>query len=281
MMDAVGGKAARRLRAPVVLLLHNRYRVLGGEERAVSDLAWLVREHLGEPVEILERDSARLSGAQAARGLLAGGLDPEEVGAAVRRTGARVVHAHNINPAFGWRGLASARAAGARVVLHLHNYRMVCSNGGCFTRGGDCTRCHGRNTWPGVRLNCRGGSRAESVVYGAALSLWQPRVAAQVDQFVVPSAAALERLRSLGAPVGDAVVVASVQREFAARSAAGSGEFVLYAGRVAQEKGVTDAVAACERAGLPLVVAGDGPALAGLQGVKRLGRLDPVELAAV
>ena len=52
----------------------------------------------------------------------------------MRRTGARVVHAHNVQPTFGWRALAAARAAGARVVLHLHNYRLVCAVGTCFTR---------------------------------------------------------------------------------------------------------------------------------------------------
>src|SRR4051812_18778823 len=150
----------RRLRSPVILLLHNRYRIRGGEERAVEDLAWLIREHLGEEVEVLERDSAALSQRRAASGLLRGGLAPEEVGEAVRRTGARVVHAHNVNPTLGWRALAAARDAGARVVLHLHNYRLVCAVGTCFTRGEDCTRCHGRNTLPGVRLNCRGGSVA-------------------------------------------------------------------------------------------------------------------------
>jgi len=43
-------------------------------------------------------------------GLLGGGLRPEEVARAVRRTRARVVHAHNLNPSFGWRALAAARA---------------------------------------------------------------------------------------------------------------------------------------------------------------------------
>src|SRR5919202_77125 len=95
----------------------------------------------------------------------------------------------------GWRGLAAARAAGARVVLHLHNYRLVCANGVCFTHGEDCVRCQGRSTWPGVRLNCRGGSRAESAVYGVGLATWQRRLCAQVDAFVVPSAFALARLR--------------------------------------------------------------------------------------
>ncbi len=142
----------------------------------------------------------------------------------MRRTGARVVHAHNVNPSFGWRALAAAREAGARVVLHLHNYRLVCAQGLCFTGGEDCTRCHGRDTRPGLRLNCRGGSRAEAAAYAAGLSLWQRRLAEQVDAFVVPSAFALGRLRELGAPVGDrAHVVGSVQREIAGASRAAAG----------------------------------------------------------
>src|SRR5581483_1456514 len=127
--------------APVVLFLHNRYRTTGGEERVVEDLAWLVRERLGELVELLERSSERLGRRDAAIGLLRGGLDPQEVARAVRERGARVVHAHNLQPAFGWRALAAARDAGARVVLHLHQYRLVCAIGVCFVRGAECTRC--------------------------------------------------------------------------------------------------------------------------------------------
>src|SRR5215218_191916 len=215
--------------ARVILLLHNRYRLPGGEERAVEDLAWLIREQLGEDVEVLERDSAALSQRRAASGLLRGGLAPEEIAAAVRRTGARVVHAHNVNPTLGWRALAAAREAGARVVLHLHNYRLVCAVGTCFTRGEDCTRCHARWTVPGVRLNCRGGSVAESAAYAASLSMWQRRIAAQADRFLVPSAFALRRLRALGAPVdARARVLWSVQRTFVSGSSAAAGRHALY-----------------------------------------------------
>ena len=125
----------------MILFLHNRYRRSGGEERAVADLIWLVREHLGEDAELLERDSALLGRGGAAAGMLRGGLRPDEVARAVRRTKARVVHAHNLNPAFGWRALAAARDAGARVVAHLHQYRLVCAVGICFTHGSACTRC--------------------------------------------------------------------------------------------------------------------------------------------
>ncbi len=184
----------------MVLFLHNRYRTTGGEERTVEDLCWLVREHLHEPAELLERDSAALGRRPAAVGLLRGGLQPGDVARAVRLSGARVVHAHNLHPTLGWRALAAAREAGARVVLHLHQYRLVCAIGVCYTRGAECTRCHGRDTLPGVRLRCR-GSLPEAVAYGTALALWQRRLIEQADALIVPSAFARERLRELGAPL--------------------------------------------------------------------------------
>jgi glycosyltransferase involved in cell wall biosynthesis len=242
----------------LILVLHNRYRATGGEERAVEDLLWLVRERLGEDAELLERDSALVGRAQAAAGLLGGGLRPQEVARAVRRTQARIVHVHNLHPTLGWRSLAAARDAGARVVMHLHQYRLVCAVGVCFTHGQECTRCHGRNTLPGVIRNCR-GSVVEAVTYGAALSLWQPKLASLVDAFVVPSAFALERLRALGAPVGAAHVLAHPIRSFASESRAAAGRHALVVSRLAPEKGVDVAIEACRIAGIPLVVAGDGP----------------------
>src|SRR5215469_8333887 len=184
----------------MVLFLHNRYRTTGGEERVVEDLLWLVREHVGESAKLLERvptNGVRARAAsRAAAGLLRGGLRPDEVTRAVRSTGARVLHAHNVHPTLGWRALAAARKAGARVVLHLHQYRLVCAIGVCFTRGEECTRCHARNTLPGMRLNCR-GSLPEALTYGVALALWQRRLVEQADAVLVPSEFARVRLREL------------------------------------------------------------------------------------
>jgi glycosyltransferase involved in cell wall biosynthesis len=272
----------------MVLFLHNRYRTTGGEERAVEELLRLVREQLGEPAELFTRSSSTLGQARAGAALLRGGLDPDAVSAAVRRGGARVVHAHNVQPALGWRALAAARAAGARVVLHLHQYRLVCAIGVCFTRGAECTRCHGRDTLPGVRLNCR-GSWPEAVAYGASLALWQRRLVAQADAVIVPSVFARERLRQLGAPLPwDRVsVLAPPVRAVAAPAARDDqiGEYALVVSRLAPEKGVDVAIDASRIADLPLVVAGEGPELAELRrragdgDVRFVGRVDDRELA--
>src|SRR5687768_6177328 len=84
-----------------VLLLHNRYRGPGGEERSVAEIATLLRDQ-GNGVEVLERSSDDLGGirghVRAGAGMLAGGLSPDDVEEAVRRTGADLVHAHNIHP---------------------------------------------------------------------------------------------------------------------------------------------------------------------------------------
>lgn len=271
----------------MILFLHHRYRTTGGEERAVADLMSVVREELGEEAVLLERDSATLGSARAAAGLAAGGLRPGEVASAVRRTGARVVHAHNLLPTFGPRALEAARAAGARTVLHLHNYRLVCAVAVCFTRGEDCTRCRGRNTVPGVRLRCR-GDRVEGAAYAAGIARAQRRLVAAADVVVVPSDVARERLRELEAPLpfDEVRVLPAVVRAPGAGGAwRHGGSYALVASRLAAEKGVEVAIEACARAGVPLRVAGDGPERARLErgagaGVSFLGRLDPPALAA-
>jgi glycosyltransferase involved in cell wall biosynthesis len=269
----------------MVLFLHNRYRTTGGEERVINELLALVRDRLGEPAEVLERDSAQLSSARAAAGLLRGGLAPREIAKAVRITGARVVHAHNPHPAFGWRALAAARAEGARVVLHLHQYRLVCATGVCFTAGQECTRCHGRNTLPGVIHNCR-GSRSEALAYGASLALWQRRLVEQADAVIVPSVFARERLRELGAPLDfERLHVLAPPVGIGEDTAQlGSGTYALVVSRLAPEKGVDVAIEACRLASRPLVIAGDGPqhdqlrARGGDGDVRFVGRVDDAEL---
>ncbi len=275
----------------MVLFLHNRYRTSGGEERVVEDLLWLVREQLGEDAQLLSRDSASLGRASAAAGLLRGGSQPRDVARAVRLSGARVLHAHNIHPTFGWRALAAARAAGARVVLHLHQYRLVCAVGVCFTRGAPCTRCHGRNTLPGVLLNCR-HSAGEALTYGAALALWQRRVIAEADMLVVPSEFARARLGELGVPLARertrvlAPPLRAVERPAPASAhEQGRGDYALLVARLSREKGIDVAIDACRAAQMPLVIAGDGPEREELERrasggeVRFAGRVEDDELA--
>jgi glycosyltransferase involved in cell wall biosynthesis len=250
-----------------VLVVHNRYRIEGGEERSV-DLQLRALEAAGVEHALFERSSGDAGRAAAARALLRGGAEPGELADAVRLLAGPgpvaaapvVVHAHNTVPLIGPAGLAAARRAGARILLHLHNVRIFCATGFGERDGAPCQRCRGRNTLPGLALNCR-GSLPEAAAYATALSLHQPRLLSAVDRFVAPSAAARDELAARGLPAERVDVLRHYlpADSFAERSGAGAGGYALVASRLSPEKGIEDALRACAGAGVPLRIAGEGP----------------------
>jgi glycosyltransferase involved in cell wall biosynthesis len=259
---------------PRVLLLHNRYRFEGGEERSLA-LQQRALSNAGIEHRLLERRSADAPRTQAAAALLRGGAGEDEVTAATRELGADVVHAHNMQPLIGPRGLAAARAAGARVVVHLHNARLFCAIGVAARDGAPCFRCRGRNTIPGLVLNCR-ESLPEAAAYAAGLALHQPLALKSTDRFVAPSRWAAGQLARLGVPADrlDVLTHYLPAEELAADSRAHQGRYVLAAGRLSPEKGLDLAIEAAALAKVPLWIAGEGPARAELE---RLAQGAPVQ----
>jgi glycosyltransferase involved in cell wall biosynthesis len=272
-----------------VLVVHNRYRVEGGEERSVA-LQLRALDRAGIDHALFERRSADAARGAAALALVRGGRDEGELARAARELGADVAHVHNMLPLIGPRGLAAARASGARVVLHLHNARLFCAIGVASRDGGPCFRCHGRLTVPGLVLNCR-GSLPEAAAYAAGLALHQPAVFDAVERFVAPSAYAVGQLAKLGVPAGRLEILPHYlpAEAFVERSHAGEGAYALVASRLSVEKGIDVAIAAAARAEVPLKVAGEGPAAAQLARlaqrtrapVELLGRVEPGHMAAL
>jgi glycosyltransferase involved in cell wall biosynthesis len=267
-----------------VLVVHNRYRLEGGEERSVElQLAALRRGGIGHA--LLERSSAEVSRPGAALALLRGGREEADVSAAAAKLAADVVHAHNTLPLFGPRALEAARAAGASVVMHLHNLRLFCAIGVAARDGGPCFRCHHRNTLPGLVLNCR-GSMPQAAVYATALARHQPAVVRAVDRFAVPSDYAAGQSALLGVPADKIDVIPHYlpAEAFTEGSRAAEGEYALVAARLSPEKGIDTAIEAAALADVPLRVAGEGPAAAHLMELANvigapvdfLGRLDRV-----
>ena len=141
---------------------------------------------------------------------------------------------------------------------------------------------------PGLRLRCR-GSWPEAAVYAAGLHRQQPHLFDKVERFVVVSEAHGNRLVELGLPPDKATTLRNFvpAQRFVAESRAGEGRYALVAGRLVEEKGFDVAVRAAVSAGVPLVVAGQGPdgprleQLAGGGDVRFTGLLTPERLAEV
>ena len=187
--------------------------------------------------------------------------------------------------------IAGLERARIPVVMTLHDFKPWCTNRVLFARGEVCERCKGGQHWHAVSVGCVQRSRAKSLV-GALEAYDHDRRGAYrpVRRWIAPSQFVRGKAVELGADAARVrVLVHGVTP--AAPAAAGVPElperYVLYAGRLADEKGVRMLPALARGiAPTPLVVAGGGP-LAGwlarhaAAGVRTLGHLGTQELAHV
>jgi len=242
-----------------ILLAHASYRVPGGEDRYVSQELDLLRET--HEVELLSAENERLGPTvtTAAR-MLYSRERIAEVEAALTRFRPDVVHVHNVYPGFG----PAVHVASARrrtpLVMTVHNYRMRCPNGLMFTEGTTCRRCVPGVYAHAVLHECF-PTKQQAGAY--AISLWLHRFLHRLERkvaiFIAPSAFMRDELERWGiAP--ERIHLIRHPAEMAVASAAGTGEFGLYAGRLSPEKGVDTLLRALAIAGdPPFVIAGDGP----------------------
>jgi glycosyltransferase involved in cell wall biosynthesis len=249
-----------------VLLLHNRYRVAGGEEAVVAGESALLRGAPGVTVDLLEVSNESISGT--AQTIKTAILTPYSL--AGRRLAAErirafrpdVVHVHNFFPTLSPSVYDACRSAGVAVVQTLHNYRLVCANGLLFRAGSVCTDCLGR-TWtlPAIRHGCYRGSRMGSAAVAAMIGVHRVRNtwAERVDRFI----ALTEFARGLfceraGIPAEKIAVKPNAAPD--GGEGDGASGFALYVGRLSPEKGVETLLGAAKSdLGMPLLVAGSGP----------------------
>ena len=256
-----------------ILIAHNRYQQVGGEDKVVSaEAAMLARG--GHLVELLAFDNEEITGPLSKAAAVASAFYSRP---SYRRTAQAlasfqpdVLHVHNFMPTLSPAVFFAGSAAGVPIVQTLHNYRLICASAMLFRDGEVCEDCVERGSFlPGIRHACYRGSRVGSAVIGGAMALhdtlgtWRERVeryialsefaAAKLGQSRVPP----EKIRIKPNFVPDPGELAS--RE--GRGGEAAAPFALFVGRLSQEKGLDTLIGADESGLLPLPIhiAGDGP----------------------
>ncbi len=176
-----------------------------------------------------------------------------------------VVHIHGIHRQISPRILFEAKSLGIPVVQTLHDYHHVCPADNLLRSGAepcDPIACAYGRYWPAVTYRCVRGSAAASALSAAEVTYQNVRRAYQrtVDLFLSPSQFLKEIVESAGWDVPCRVVPNAVAvGRVGPASALADRKFVLFAGRLSSEKGVAVLLEAAARAGMPVVVAGEGP----------------------
>jgi glycosyltransferase involved in cell wall biosynthesis len=147
--------------------------------------------------------------------------------------------------------------------MTLHDFKPWCTNRVLFALGAPCERCRGGHHWHAVATGCVQHSRLKSLV-GAVEAYTHDRRGAYagIRTFLAPSRFVREKVVHLGAdPARVQVLLHGVEPAATAATQPGLPErFVLYAGRLSEEKGVR-LLPALSRAiaPVPLFIAGGGP----------------------
>lgn len=249
-----------------LLLVHNRYQHLGGEDLSAKAERELLQEH-GQTIGLLEMDNSEIVGiAGKARAALSTVYSPSakrRVAERIRNFRPDVVHVFNFFPLLSPSVHYACREAGVPVVQKISNFRLVCPGALLLRDGRVCEDCIGKTApWPGVLHECYRGSRAGSATVAAMiathrlLGTWTK----EVDAFIARTDFSRQKLIEGGLPAEKIVVVPSFSSD-PGTADGGSGNFALFVGRLSQEKGIESLLSAWNllRGAIPLKVAGDGP----------------------
>lgn len=274
-----------------ILQVYNEYRNRGGEDVIVTATVRLLIER-GHQVRLWKVSSRELGARPLAKArAFFSGVYSLSAYRQMRRLlkdeRPDLVHVHNLYPLLSPSILVACRARSVPVVLTLHNYGLTCPTWYHLYKGRTCERCLGGREYWCVFKNCR-DNLFESVGYAlrAAVARRFDLFTRNTTLFVALTAFAKQRLIGAGFP-GDRIVVVPNGVPVPARAAEPSnGRYIAFAGRLSPEKGADVLVAAAGYSGLPVRIAGGGPARPGLvrdasPNVEFMGLLDPTGVGAL
>lgn len=242
-----------------IALVHGYYssRVPSGEN-VVVDLQANALRRAGHTVAVFGRRQDEVE-QQFGYGLVtaarvASGRGPSP-GAALDAFNPDIVHVHNLFPNFGRRWV---HRYADRVVATLHNYRPICPAATLFRDGHDCTECpDAASALPALRHACFKDSRVATLPMVLGTRFAQDPLLASAVRVVTLNDGMAAQYAAAGVSPDRLVTVPN----FVPRSTAPSphdGDFWVFVGRLAAEKGIERLLAAWP-AGRRLLVVGSGP----------------------
>lgn len=246
-----------------ILQVHNFYVEPGGEDQVVAaEYAMLTgRGHAVRQFVARNREVHGI-GASAALRSIWNQSTYRAAQETIREFRPDVVHVHNtlaeISPAIYY----AASSIGVPVVQTLHNYRLLCSGATLFRDGAVCEKCVGLAApFYAPLYKCyRNSVSASAAVTGIIAThklagTWRTKI----HRYLATTEFARNKFIEGGLPAAKI----AVKPNFLARDpgfGSGSGDYVLYAGRLAPGKGIEVLLRAARRGPhVKLKIAGDGP----------------------
>jgi glycosyltransferase involved in cell wall biosynthesis len=249
-----------------VLSIHNHYQQFGGEDNVFANETALLESRGHEVVRftVSNEQASDLGPLDLVKATIWNENIYQELRTLVRKERPNVAHFYNtfllISPA----AYHAVKEEGVPVVQALPNYRLLCPNKGLLFRENKvCEECVGKFfPWPGVVHGCYRGSRPQTAVIAAMLSFHRTIRTYQdkIDMFI-PTIDFVKEKHIEGGFPPEKMMVKPNFLDPDPGLGSGEGDFVLFVGRLTEEKGIFTLLKAWESLGekIPLKILGSGP----------------------
>lgn len=248
-----------------ILQVHNFYQHKGGEDQVCAAEYKLLTERGNQVSQFfLHNDSIQqISGPTLAVRTVWNNRSYRDIRSCIASTRPDIIHAHNTFPLVSPALYYAAAAQGVPVVQTLHNYRLLCPAATLFRDGRVCEECVGAGIpYPSVLHACYRCSRSATAVTAAMLiahrlaGTWTTKV----HRYVALTNFSKDKFVRGGLPAEKIVVKPNCLADDPGIGS-GSGGYALFAGRLANDKGLRTLVEAWRRQSheIYLKIAGDGP----------------------
>jgi len=205
-----------------------------------------------------------------------------KIEAVIERTQPDLVHIHGFIHEMSTSILPALKAAGLPVVQTLHDYKIVCPNSSFLSHGHICEACKGGKYYNMTRYRCKRGSLSASLLasvemyFHEAFRLYEPNI----DLFISPSRFLAEKVTEHGVSKPITIIPNFIQPD-SFQPVHESGNYYIYAGRLAREKGIRTLLSAVQRleTDAELVIAGSGELEQDLRQFARINNLTNVRFA--
>ena len=178
--------------------------------------------------------------------------------------GPDIIHFNNINFQLTPSVICAGAECGVPMVQTVHDVQMLCPNHMMMEYHSKklCEDCMGKKSkWPCVKKRCIHGSLPKSLIGAVEGTLYEcSPVYDKIDRFICPSAFLEEKLLNVPRFRGKTVMLHNFLSKVSDAGGAPKGDYVLYFGRLAEEKGIDRILEACKLLpDVPFVIAGGGP----------------------
>jgi len=251
-----------------MLLIHNRYRSRGGEDRNVEQIKELLEEK-GHSIILYMLDNLEITGfpfwqkAVLPLEIIFSLKSYRQVINLIKSKRPDIVHIHNVFPLISPSIYYALKKMKIPVVQTVHNYRFLCPNGLFLNNYGKvCERCKNGNFFNAILRKCYRNSYLQTS--GMAVTLYLHRklrtFTNKIDVFISPSKFLKKKLIEGGMPEKKIVVKPHFVKCGEIRPSYEFDNYTVYMGRLSREKGLFTLFRAWKGIpGLTLKIIGEGP----------------------